>query len=198
VTAQHNNTHYICSASIIGQIDTQLLATQVYLRKEKLLLVLRALKKAGAIDASHPDYHVSRCAFISAVEKKRGTTNTIVQSVIDDERKTLPGGNGSIAEINNAFLAANTNSLTHRLAVVRVTLANDVAAAAKQAKELLVVKKNDINAGIKECEDVHRFLTSSIKDSSVAEAFKAVCSCLISSHSLAIILICCCCCCCVI
>jgi hypothetical protein len=117
-------------------------------------LVLKALKKAAAIDANHPDVHVGLCSYLALVEKLRGTTSPVVQDVLDTERKAATGlgGVASVAELNKTFTTKNASSLPHRLASVRVTLANETkdtrGTVITAARELLVLRPTD-NTNIK-------------------------------------------------
>lgn len=105
---------------------THTLGVQLYLRKEKYLLALRHVKRAVAIDASHPDTHFAVCTFLHAVRRDGviEKLNPLIREVI--EKETL--AYGPVATLNSSYLAQNSTSLTHRLAVARVMLAVDASA----------------------------------------------------------------------
>lgn len=90
-------------------IETHLMAFEIYSRKGKLLLMLQSLKRARAIDATNPILHNCIIRFYKILES-RIATNEIDESVklvIEREREQLIRGAKSAAELNDSYLATN-------------------------------------------------------------------------------------------
>jgi len=162
-----------------GDIQTQLLAIQVYSRKSKYLLWLRALIKALSIDSErNPQLHVELMTFVHRVDSATNLPQ-IVKQVIDLERKdgVLSGlTRDTLATKNDEFLTAHSQtSLSHRIAGGRVLLLlNGKESASKRVTQLLDLKlPTKKQFSVSECLDAQSLLLD--LDTDAAQAFKSSC-----------------------
>ena len=87
-----------------GALRTHLLASELYLRKGKFLLVLRALCKAHAIAPGSPSVHKATIRFLHAVAAAKDLSPTVA-SVIDANRAAIGAPKSeSLDALNKAFL----------------------------------------------------------------------------------------------
>lgn len=94
-------------------IETHLMAFEIYSRKGKLLLMLQSLKRARAIDISHPTLHNCLIRFYKILES-RIASNDIdehVKVVVERERAHLFSQAQSAANINDSYLAENRGNI---------------------------------------------------------------------------------------
>lgn len=104
-------------------INAYNLGFEIYLRKQKPLLMLKCLKKAAMLDDSNPFLHVCRIKFL-----KYGTTS--LTGVVGDLVKELSSQLFPITDpvaLNESFKNDNINSLRHRLAVAECNMILDPA-----------------------------------------------------------------------
>lgn len=103
-------------------IETHLMAFEIYSRRGKLLLMLQSLKRAHAIDANHPALHNCAIRFFKILESKivGNEVDESVKQVIDRTREKLFRGSKSAAEINDGYLAANRDNADARFEVAKV------------------------------------------------------------------------------
>ncbi|KAF9421043.1 N-alpha-acetyltransferase 15, NatA auxiliary subunit [Podila epigama] len=94
------------------RIETQLLAFEVYLRKNKFLLALKALLKAHSLDASNATLHEQLVRFALAVKAKAGDIKPLTKSVIDKHWETLYSGHKDVASFSDAFVKQHTDKTT--------------------------------------------------------------------------------------
>jgi N-alpha-acetyltransferase 15/16, NatA auxiliary subunit len=103
-----------------GLIETHLLTFEIYYRKNKLLIMLQALKRAWAIDSNNATLHGCIVRFIKLADKQLSQSNEFVRTVIQNEMKSeLPIGKKSV-ELNNEFIAKNKGSAEALIAGARV------------------------------------------------------------------------------
>jgi len=140
-------------------LDTHLLAIQVYIRKDKPLLVLQALRRAVQINNDSPELHVATLTFFHYVDKNLDKYHPIVRQVYEVERKTevLCAGR-SINDINDTFLQKFSHSMPHRLAVARVYVLD--RSESSIARSIALVIQFDKSASIEDCESILSFITS--------------------------------------
>lgn len=96
------------------RIDTHLLAFEVYYRKNKLLLMLQSIRRAQALDATHPQLHSCIIRFTKALAsaKKEQPFNAYVQQVLDKATKELIGSK-TPQQLNDEFIAKHHASILH-------------------------------------------------------------------------------------
>lgn len=104
-----------------GLIETHLLTFEIYYRKNKLLIMLQALKRAYAIDANNATLHGCIVRFVKLLEKQLPAANDFVRTVIENEMKTdLPVIGKKSGELNSEFIAKNKDSAEALIAGARV------------------------------------------------------------------------------
>jgi len=161
------------------EITTQLLAIQVYSRKKKYLLVVKALKKALTLDPQNPQANLDLITTLS--ELKTATLEPIVKQVIDLEcKEDVLGANQPLSDLVDKFLKQNSNSLPHRFAAAKAYIALEtkgtLSTPTKQKVIQLInpklseLKKQPLH---QECKSVYEFLIGF--DNSAANEFKSQC-----------------------
>uniref|UniRef100_A0A182NG76 N-alpha-acetyltransferase 15, NatA auxiliary subunit n=1 Tax=Anopheles dirus TaxID=7168 RepID=A0A182NG76_9DIPT len=109
-------------------IETHLMAFEIYLRRNKLLLMLQSLKRARKLDASNPLLHSCIVRFYRALEQRLASTvdavDPSVRIVIDRERANLFDGQPNATSLNEAYLQGNRDNLdaVYEVAKVMYTL----------------------------------------------------------------------------
>lgn len=104
-----------------GIIETHLLTFEIYYRKNKLLMMLQALKRAYAIDANNPVLHGCTIRFIKLLEKRLGEANEFVKIVIQKEiANELPILGKKASQVNEEFLGRNKDNPAAVVAAARV------------------------------------------------------------------------------
>jgi len=97
-------------------LSIQLLALDVYLRKDKLLLCLKAMKKALKISSENPELHKSIVRFLHKFETTHNQLSPVVKEIIELELAHITQVK-SATEYNTIYLSKFSNSLIHNLAV---------------------------------------------------------------------------------
>merc|ERR1711935_908381 len=99
---------YLKSLTLLApsRIESHLLAFEVYIRKGKMLLTLRSLKRAQAVDATHPDVHRAHVRCLLKVKEMEATLNPKVKEVMDAELVGLIGGEMDGSVLNAKYLAS--------------------------------------------------------------------------------------------
>lgn len=121
-----------------GLIETHLLTFEIYFRKNKLLIMLQALKRAFNIDPNNATLHGCVVRFIKLLKKKLPEANEFVRIVIQNEIETeLPIIGKNSSNLNNDFLSANKNSAEAIIAGAKV-LFDDTPNNKVKAIELLM------------------------------------------------------------
>ncbi|KAG0331568.1 N-alpha-acetyltransferase 16, NatA auxiliary subunit [Podila humilis] len=86
-----------------GRIETHLMAFEIYIRKNKLLLALKALLKSHMIDADNATLHRQLVSFFLAVQSNAKDVKPSTKAVIDKHMETLYKGQDLVA-FTNTFL----------------------------------------------------------------------------------------------
>ncbi|XP_055588118.1 N-alpha-acetyltransferase 15, NatA auxiliary subunit [Uranotaenia lowii] len=94
-------------------IETHLMAFEIYSRRGKLLLMLQSLKRARVIDASNATLHSCIIRFYQILEARiaNNEIDESVKLVIDREREKMFAGAKSASQLNDNFLAAHRGNL---------------------------------------------------------------------------------------
>ncbi|XP_022099558.1 N-alpha-acetyltransferase 15, NatA auxiliary subunit-like [Acanthaster planci] len=95
-----------------NRIQTHLLAFEIYLRKDKLLLMLQAVKRGHSVDPSSAALHECLIKLATKVNE-RGDLPEPVQTVLSRELERLLGGK-QLQTYNQDFIGAHLHSLEHR------------------------------------------------------------------------------------
>jgi len=165
-------------APLIKQVDdsveVQRVAFEVYARKQKILLMLRAVKKAKAIAPGGAVVHRMLIRFLKALETF--TVDPKVKQVVEAELEALVGSNRDPAAINAAFLAANGGSLPHVAAAAEMSVVLDSAAQASAVKALLAVNLDTLTGvELEGCMAVGRCIDGTFKDAAAFAQWKELC-----------------------
>ncbi|KAF9116161.1 N-alpha-acetyltransferase 16, NatA auxiliary subunit [Mortierella sp. AM989] len=90
------------------RIETHLMGFELYIRKNKLLLALKALLKAQKIDENNADLHQQLVRFALTIQKAGDSINSTVKALIDKHWETLYHGKGNdLASFTASFLEKN-------------------------------------------------------------------------------------------
>lgn len=120
-----------------GLIETHLLTFEIYYRKNKLLIMLQALKRAYAIDPNNATLHGCIIRFIKLLNKSLKEANEFVRTVIQHEIEKLPILGKRSVDLNNEFIEKNKDSAEALIAGARV-LYDDAAGNKTKAIDLLM------------------------------------------------------------
>lgn len=96
-------------------VETHLLAADVYMRKEKYLLVLHAMKALHSIDADNARFLPILIKFYSTISAKEASLPPLVLSVCNAEKSLLLGGL-NLSEFVAAYRTKHQSSAFHRIA----------------------------------------------------------------------------------
>jgi peptide alpha-N-acetyltransferase len=128
-----------------GLIETHLLAFEIFYRKNKLLIMLMALKRAYSIDSNDARLHGCIIRFIRLLNTSLPTLNETLKTVIDREMQNdLKFLQRKPDELNEEYLAANVGSADAFISSAEVSVTT------KKAFELLrnAVKLNSFKINV--------------------------------------------------
>ncbi|GAB2269440.1 N-alpha-acetyltransferase 16, NatA auxiliary subunit [Dionaea muscipula] len=107
-----------------NSLETHLLSFEVYMRKQKILLALQALKHLLRLDAESPETHRCLIRFFNKVNTMPvpvSDAELLVSSVLEAERSTISQlDEKSLTDVNLLFLQKHKDSLMHRAAVAEM------------------------------------------------------------------------------
>eukprot|EP00250_Pteridium_aquilinum_P018384 c24061_g1_i1 orf=1052-3736(-) len=166
-------------------LETHLLAFEIYIRKNKLLLALQALKRQLKLGVDSPDVHRCIIRFFYVVDKLPAAetdSDILVRSVIDTERtcfKCLESK--TLLEANQHFLDLHKDSLRHRAAAAEILylLSPGQKAAAVEILESSICRPctsgGPVAEGVgewelKDCSFVYETLVRSLNDPDAASS----------------------------
>ncbi|KAL2077735.1 hypothetical protein ACEWY4_027239 [Coilia grayii] len=99
-------------------IETHLLAFEIYFRKERYLLMLQAVKRAFSIDPDHPWLHQCLVRFFKGVSSSNYLPEA-VKTVLNKETGRL-FGEYDPQSYNKNFLSKHNHSIPHRVAAAKM------------------------------------------------------------------------------
>jgi N-alpha-acetyltransferase 15/16, NatA auxiliary subunit len=105
---------------VSGLIETHLLTFEIYYRKNKLLIMLQALKRAYAIDPNNATLHGCIIRFIKLLDKQLPEANEFVKIVIQRETEKMPVIGKKSVVLNKEFIDKNKDSAEALIAGARV------------------------------------------------------------------------------
>ncbi|EFJ36800.1 hypothetical protein SELMODRAFT_164833 [Selaginella moellendorffii] len=170
-------------------LETHLLAFEIYMRRQKVLLAFQAIKRLIRVNSDHPDIHHCLCRFYNMVDNKPepDSTDKLVWEVVAAERSLLRDfGNRTLLEINKDFLDCHTDSLLHR--VVAAEVLQLLSPGEKDASVKIVLDSRGFSSQtfrfcsgeekweLKQCMTVHKKLQSVLDDPDAAERWRARCA----------------------
>ncbi|XP_071055801.1 N-alpha-acetyltransferase 15, NatA auxiliary subunit isoform X2 [Onthophagus taurus] len=91
-------------------IETHLMAFEVYYRKKKDLLMLQSIKRAFKLNPNNPKLHSCLIRFYLIMEQNKKTWDEVVSSVIFQESEHFYRGKDA-KQLNKEFMDSNSNSL---------------------------------------------------------------------------------------
>lgn len=124
-------------------IETHLLTFEIYYRKSKLLIMLKALKRAYAIDSNNATLHecIIRYKNLLASKLKEEEVNEHVCNVIKRE-KELPINGKSCLELNEAFIASNQASPDQLISAAKMSYIENTSTQKDFGMKLLMSTLN--------------------------------------------------------
>ncbi|OXB79808.1 UNVERIFIED_CONTAM: hypothetical protein H355_000970 [Colinus virginianus] len=127
--------------NLIGDnIDTHLLAFEIYFRKGKFLLMLQSVKRAFAINSNNPWLHECLIKFSKAVSDHSNLPE-IVSKVLSQEMQKI-FVNKNLESFNEEFLKHNATSIQHQLSGAKMMYFLDKS---RQEKAIAVATRLDKN-----------------------------------------------------
>jgi len=98
-------------------INTHLLAFEIYYRKGKVLLMLRAIKQALEVDSTNTQLHSCLVRFLHFISINKNLPDAIKKVVVASQPGIL--ADKSALELNSSFLAAHPNQLPAQLTAAK-------------------------------------------------------------------------------
>ncbi|KAI9808636.1 MAG: hypothetical protein M1825_003787 [Sarcosagium campestre] len=125
-------------------ITAQTTGFEVYIRREKYLLALKCLLAAHAVDASDPTLHAQIIRFKRTLDDlPPDSLDAKTRAVLESKFTIGPGPSTTLAEYNDAFLAAHASSARHIHAALDVRQLLDPDSS-RQANEKDVIRCLDL------------------------------------------------------
>uniref|UniRef100_A0A8B9JC29 N(alpha)-acetyltransferase 15, NatA auxiliary subunit a n=1 Tax=Astyanax mexicanus TaxID=7994 RepID=A0A8B9JC29_ASTMX len=159
-----------------NKIETHLLAFEIYLRKEKYLLMLQSVKRAFAMDPGHPWLHQCLIRFFKGVADNKSLPEP-VQTVLKQEITRL-FGESDPKRYNKNFLSKHTNSIPHRVAAAKMMVYLDPSSESMAAELATSLDESLTGRTIQICTEVLQALKDGSLGSEqqkVLEAYRASC-----------------------
>lgn len=172
-------------------LETHLLAFEIYIRKDKLLLALQALKRQLKLALDDPNVHRCMIRFFNTVDRlppPDTDAKKLVRSVINTERDSLKFLQSiTLLEANQAFLDLHKDSLQHRAAAAEMLylLSSSQKATAIDVIESSacrpVMSGGALGEGVSEwdlkvCVSVHKLLATTFDDADAASRWRIRCA----------------------
>lgn len=99
-----------------NNIETHLLGFEVYLRKNKILLMIQCIKRAVKIDPEHPQLFSCYIKLAKCLQELPADLNPSIKEVVDKAKKELIGSNSTSIQIINEGIQKHANkSIGHIL-----------------------------------------------------------------------------------
>ncbi|XP_067313355.1 N-alpha-acetyltransferase 15, NatA auxiliary subunit a [Pseudorasbora parva] len=135
-----------------NKIDTHLLAFEIYLRKEKYLLMLQSVKRAYTLDPDHPWLHQCLVRFFKGVLDNKDMPEA-VQTVLKQEITKL-FGESDPKTFNKNFLSKHANSIPHRVAAAKMMVFLDPSSESMAAELATSLNEPLTGRTIQTCTEV--------------------------------------------
>jgi len=156
-------------------IETQLLAFELYMKKGKYLLVLKSLKRALFLSPDHPKVHLNILKFFNIISNQLDSFNPTVKQLINSERNSILGEN-TLEEYSKKYVEKYRNAgVRYCLGVAESFYyinPSNKPEAIKIATNLNEVTATDLN----NCINVYRALTiGEFADEKASKEYKLRC-----------------------
>ncbi|XP_026112373.1 N-alpha-acetyltransferase 15, NatA auxiliary subunit a [Carassius auratus] len=135
-----------------NKIETHLLAFEIYLRKEKYLLMLQSVKRAYSLDPDHPWLHQCLVRFFKGVSDSKDMPKA-VQTVLKQEITKL-FGESDPKTFNKNFLSKHANSIPHRVAAAKMMFFLDPSSDGTAAELATSLNESLTGRTIQTCTEV--------------------------------------------
>nr|AAH57466.1 NMDA receptor-regulated gene 1a [Danio rerio] len=135
-----------------NKIETHLLAFEIYLRKEKYLLMLQSVKRAYSLDPDHPWLHQCLVRFFKGVSDSKDMPEA-VQTVLKQEITKL-FGESDPKTFNKNFLSKHANSIPHRVAAAKMMVFLDSSSEGKAAELATSLNESLTDRSLQTCAEV--------------------------------------------
>ncbi|XP_054019062.1 N-alpha-acetyltransferase 16, NatA auxiliary subunit isoform X2 [Dryobates pubescens] len=127
--------------NLIGdEIETHLLAFEIYFRKGKFLLMLQSVKRAFAINSNNPWLHECLIKFSKAVSDHSNLPEIVSKVLTQEMQKIFV--NKNLESFNEEFLKHNATSIQHQLSGAKMMYFLDKS---RQEKAIAVATRLDKN-----------------------------------------------------
>ncbi|XP_048151343.1 N-alpha-acetyltransferase 16, NatA auxiliary subunit isoform X3 [Corvus hawaiiensis] len=127
--------------NLIGDdIETHLLAFEIYFRKGKFLLMLQSVKRAFAINSNNPWLHECLIKFSKAVSDHSNLPEIVSKVLTQEMQKIFI--NKNLESFNEEFLKHNATSIQHQLSGAKMMYFLDKS---RQEKAIAVATRLDKN-----------------------------------------------------
>ncbi|XP_027633031.1 N-alpha-acetyltransferase 16, NatA auxiliary subunit isoform X5 [Falco biarmicus] len=127
--------------NLIGDdIETHLLAFEIYFRKGKFLLMLQSVKRAFAINSNNPWLHECLIKFSKAVSDHSNLPEIVSKVLTQEMQKIFV--NKNLESFNEEFLKHNATSIQHQLSGAKMMYFLDKS---RQEKAIAVATRLDKN-----------------------------------------------------
>ncbi|XP_065389245.1 N-alpha-acetyltransferase 16, NatA auxiliary subunit isoform X4 [Macaca fascicularis] len=123
---------------VADNIDTHLLAFEIYFRKGKFLLMLQSVKRAFAINSNNPWLHECLIRFSKSVSNHSNLPDIVSQVLSQEMQKIFV--NKDLESFNEDFLKHNATSLQHLLSGAKMMYFLDKS---RQEKAIAIATRLD-------------------------------------------------------
>ncbi|XP_059371959.1 N-alpha-acetyltransferase 15, NatA auxiliary subunit-like [Carassius carassius] len=157
-----------------NKIDTHLLAFEIYLRKEKYLLMLQSVKRAYSLDPDHPWLHQCLVRFFKGVSDSKDMPEAM-QTVLKQEITKL-FGESDPKSFNKNFLSKHANSIPHRVAAAKMVVFLDPSSEGMAAELATSLDESLTGGTIQTCTEVLQALRDGILGSQQEKNLESYCA----------------------
>ena len=135
-----------------NNINTHLLAFEIYYRKGKALLMLRAVKQGLAIDPHNAALHSCLARFLHFVSTNKDIPEA-VRKVVSASQPSILAGKTAL-ELNSSFMAAHPKTLEAQLHGAKVMAVISPSKAEEAVKVATTLESNLVDRDLDKCTQV--------------------------------------------
>ncbi|KAK2890988.1 hypothetical protein QQF64_007140 [Cirrhinus molitorella] len=157
-----------------NKIETHLMAFEIYLRKEKYLLMLQSVKRAYSLDPDHPWLHQCLVRFFKGVSDSKDMPEA-VQAVLKQEI-TKMFGESDPKTFNKNFLSKHANSIPHRVAAAKMMFFLDPSSEGMAAELATSLNESLTGRAIQICTEVLQALRDGSLGSQQEKTLESYCA----------------------
>eukprot|EP00128_Syssomonas_multiformis_P013266 Colp12_sorted_trinity150504_noHs@11430 len=151
------------------RLETQLNAFEIYHRKGKLLLQLRAVRRMRALAPTDPAVH--RCTVRFLLAARKAASHATVGKVVEEGVAQILAGK-TITQLHQDFVSAHSASLPHRLAAAEAMFLLDSTKKGEAVSFVTDIEKASTGKDLQTFIKIYQALTSVFGDASAAASFK--------------------------